>query len=232
MPQNPGKRKRTSLESQIDEFINAYPGMRKTVILSESIVLHGLLRFHATHGNDPEVNDTFRLKIIVPFKFPSELPIVFEVGGRIPHDPDHHVNQSNGSLCLGSPLTLVRNIVDEPTLLGFAENCIIPYLYAISILLNNNITWIFGELEHGAPGLVHEYSLMFYVQDPNQIFQIMSLLGKKRRIANKELCPCQCGHRFGKCKIGINANRYRRIGNRKFFQKTALEFIKQLRSVY
>lgn len=231
MPQNHGKRRRSSIESQIDEFIENNPGIRKGVILEKAYVLQGVFRFHATSRNNPEIIGIYHLKIVLPFKFPSELPSVFEIGGKIPHLSNYHVNQSEGSLCLGSPMSLIRNIAENPTLLRFAEKCIVPYLYAVSLLIKYKIPWVHGELEHGLPGLVHEYSSIFRVNDPKQIYEILVLLSLKRRIANKKNCPCGCGLRFGKCKIGINANSYRCVGSRTFFKKTAVDYLSQVKSV-
>jgi hypothetical protein len=44
-------------------------------------------------------------------------------------DGKHRINPDE-TLCLGSPLRLMMLVHAEPTLSGFASNCIVPYLYS------------------------------------------------------------------------------------------------------
>lgn len=221
--------KRQSIERQVDIFLSAYHGMRRLYVEKSNIVLKGVFPFSAEKKGCPLVEDSFRLKILIPTEFPSKLPIVFETGGEIPRIPDYHVNQTDGSLCLGSTLTLAKYIASNPTLTNFAKKCIVPYLYAVCLFKNHGISWTFNELGHGIEGLISDYSLMFGVQEPIRILEFITYLGEKKRIANKMPCPCGCNKRFGKCKKGMNANTYRVFGTRKFFKTVAKDFERQLR---
>jgi len=100
------------------------------------------------------------LEITVPAEFPKLLPTARETGGKIPRDGKHHVNDDK-SLCLGSPLRLRLKVSGKPTLSGFAESCLVPYLYAVSYKLQNGVEFPFGELSHGEAGIIEDYMEMF-----------------------------------------------------------------------
>src|SRR4051794_31021288 len=89
-------------------------------------VLRGRFAFSARHHEKGEVEDGFDLEIEIPPRFPEDVPIVTETGGRIPREADHHVNK-DGKLCLGSPLRLRHLLAEAPTLTGFAATCLVPY---------------------------------------------------------------------------------------------------------
>ena len=187
----------------LDDFLLEYPGMSVIVDLSSDLVLRGEFEFSARFKNDPEVRDVFSLEIRVPEKFPAGLPTVKELAGKVPRDGKHHINPDN-TLCLGSPLRLRTLIVDDPTLPGFAVNCIVPFLYWIS-----SKKFAAGELEHGKPGVIADYTSLFVLSDPKQVVLALKLLGMKRRQANKKPCPCGCGKRFGKCNYRFLLNCFR-----------------------
>ena len=47
--------------------------------------------------------DRYAVEIILLASYPDALPLVFEVGGRVPRDADHHVNRETGEACLFVP---------------------------------------------------------------------------------------------------------------------------------
>lgn len=148
----------------------------------------------------------------MPGDFPSGVPKVKELAGKIPRDGKHHVNPDD-TLCLGSPLRLRMLIRDEPTLSGFASNCMVPYLYWISTK-----RFAVGELAHGDAGIMADYMTLFGLSDPRQIIPALELLGMKKRIANKRPCPCNCGVRLGRCNIRFALNRFRSVAPRSWFR--------------
>src|SRR5438477_6571970 len=78
----------------------------------------GRFEFRARHPEAGEVEDAFDLEIDVPDTFPRELPTVIETGNKIPRTRAYHVNQNDGTLCLGSPLRLLRLLSENPSLTG------------------------------------------------------------------------------------------------------------------
>jgi hypothetical protein len=181
-------------------FLDAYPGMRVRPSPAGMIRLEGEFDFRADHEDGPVIVDTYHLRIDVPHQFPDELPRTLEIEGRIPRDADHHVF-SNGSLCLGSPLRLHLIAREARDLTSFVRRCIVPYLYAASYREQTGSPYPFGELAHGAAGLLDDYALLLGLHAPRQALAALALLGTKRRLANKRPCPCGCGRRLGVCRF-------------------------------
>ncbi len=171
--------------------------------------------FGAYHAKEGEIHDSFALQIDVPKAFPKDLPKVRETEGRIPQTGDYHVNQDDRTLCLGSPLSLLLKISKSPTLSGFAENCLVPYLFAISRKLKSGGSLPFGELAHGSKGMLADYIHLFGLKRPEQARYAFQLLGMKKRRANKLLCPCGCGIHLGRCKF----NEFRSLASRSWFRR-------------
>ena len=205
----------------LDQFLEDYPQMSMAPCSDSSVQLQGKFRFIAKEGNDSIVEDVFRLEIVVPNKFPRVLPVVKEIGGKIPREDDFHVNR-DGSLCLGSPLRLLKIINETECLNGFVSKCLVPYLYAVSNKLRNGSDFVFGELAHGEQGIIDDYSVMFSLKGRTKVKLAIEMLGLKKRIANKKLCPCGCGKRLGMCSFHHKLNDFRKMAPISWFRSYAL----------
>lgn len=212
---NTHKTDRSILETR--EFLRAYPGMAHRPSLGSDFILQEIFKFSTKYKNYDRIIDSYRLKINIPPKYPKELPVVKEIGNKIPHRGEYHVN-NDGSLCLGSRLRLLWKISKNPTLCGFAENCLEPYLYAISYKLKFGGDLPFSELEHGSPGEMNDYADLFGLLSSEQAKYALLLLGMKKRLANKKPCPCGCGIRLGKCKFNDTLREFRSLAERPWFR--------------
>jgi hypothetical protein len=203
----------------LDEFLLEYPLMALRPSGPGSIVLKGTFRFSAEHETAGTIADAFDLAITVPANFPQEGPAVAETSGRIPRTGEFHVNPGDESLCLGSPLRLQIQLAREPTLIGFAHNSLIPYLYAVSHKLKNQGSMVFGELPHGTPGIVEDYMHIFGLKELGQLHRALHILTKRKRVGNKLPCPCDCGRRTGKCRYNNILRQLRTTASRAWFAK-------------
>ena len=86
----------------------------------------------------------------------------------------------------------------DSSLLRFVEKCVIPYLYGRSHF-EQYATMPFGELEHGAKGIRQDLAELFGTSRADRMEEFARLTARKRRHANKELCPCASGLRLGRC---------------------------------
>ena len=206
------------------EFLRLYPRMSLAPIRGAGLTLEGQFDFTAQLEGDIEITDSFRLRIDIPKNFPADIPTVMEPSRKIPRDGRHHVND-DGSLCLGSPLRLRWKLTNNPSLVGFAADCLIPYFYAIFYKLKHG-KFPFGELPHGGAGLVQDYAVLFRLENKEQILKAFQLLGLKRRIANKKDCPCGCGLRLGKCRFRNKINKYRYWASRFWFRSHLKDLLK------
>jgi hypothetical protein len=207
--------------NSLNQFLDDYPGMSTAPYSGAGVCLRGKFRFRTKVSGGEEIEDSYKLEIIVPNKFPQALPEAKETGGKIPRDGNFHVNP-NGSLCLGSPIRLLKKIHNSPSLSGFAGKCLIPYLYAVSYKLRNGGGFIFGDLNHGDPGIVEDYSQIFGLKEPTQIVQAIQLLGFKKRIANKKPCPCGCGRKLRACSFNHKLSEFRKMAPASWFKAHAL----------
>ena len=202
----------------LDEFLRDYPLMAIRPSGGNDLVLKGRFDFRANAGTQGEITDSFVLTIRIPRDFPKCLPTVVETGGRIPRTGTFHVN-ADGTLCLGSPLRLLLQLAKNPTLPGFADLCLVPYLFAISHKLQHGGALLFDELAHGSPGMLADYVELFGLKNSAQAKSALTALGMKKRIANKRLCPCGCGIRLGKCKFNRRLAEFRVLAPRSWYKK-------------
>jgi hypothetical protein len=186
-------------------------------ITGSALVIEGEFQFSAAAKDRVEITDSYRLRITVPDEFPADLPTVIELRSRIPRNGEFHVN-SDGSLCLGSPLRLLLKLSKQPTLPGFASHCLVPYLYAISHKLRFGGQLPFSELKHGRPGELEDYMELFSLKRPEQAQRAIRLLGTKKRLANKAPCPCDCGQRLGRCSFNKKLRKIRQLASRSWFR--------------
>jgi hypothetical protein len=207
----------------VEEFLRAYPGMGLRPIRDNRVELEGIFAFSAESDKHGRVTDKFELKIDIPNTFPKELPLVYELQGRIPREDRYHVNPTDHSLCLGSPLRLLTILAGVPTLTGFAARCLIPYLYAVSLKLDRGGEFAFGELPHGRRGEIVDYGDLLGLGTVNQVMKTISYLGMKKRRANKLPCPCQCGRRLGVCALNSRIRRLRQLAERAWFRQLLLD---------
>jgi hypothetical protein len=205
------------------EFLHNFPGMSVCPIHGSDLRVEGTFCFTAESGNYGRITDTFNLRISFPTLFPRAVPVVNELGGRIPIDAEFHVNVRDQSLCLGSPLRLLSTIAIEPTLDGFSKRCLIPYLYAVSRKLQYGGKFLFGELDHGRPGHLADYVDLFGVQNEFQAMSAIQFLGMRKRIANKLLCPCGCVRRLGLCTFNHRLRKFRLLAARSWYRKLSFE---------
>jgi hypothetical protein len=194
----------------LDEFLSDQPFISIQPSNGNSLLLEGEFQFCAEHEGHPRISDTYHLQIAIPKEFPRRVPAVREIGRRIPCKADFHVNR-DGALCLGSRIRIMVLIQAAPTMQGFSKNCIVPFLYAMSLKLSHGQDFIFGELRHGVHGELDDYREILGLKRNDQVVSALRCLLKKKRLANKMACPCGCRRRLGKCAFNVNIRRLRNV---------------------
>lgn len=214
----------------LGQFLADYPQMIFRPRAGKPPILRGRFAFSATDRDAGEIEDAFELEIEIPPAFPQDVPRVAEIAGRIPRVVDHHVYPHDGKLCLGSPLRLLQLLAEDPTLTGFARNCLVPYLFAQSQKLAGG-DFTFGELSHGLSGILDDYVALFGVKEFRQAVEALRLLGMKKRRANKLPCPCGCLKRLGRCRFNTKLAAFRKVASRPWFRaerESILEVARQI----
>jgi hypothetical protein len=181
-----------------------YSGLRVQPQMNGTLILAGKFQFNACYKGKA-ISDAYAIQIEVPDHFPTDLPRVKEVGGRIPPEFHHY---PDGTLCLGSPIRLALDLGREANLPRFVERFVLPYLYGFSHREQFG-SLPFDELKHGHEGIVQDLERMLQATGERTCLDLLRLAGCERRKANRQLCPCGSGRRVGKCHNRI-LNRLRR----------------------
>jgi hypothetical protein len=199
----------------VPALLRTYPDLRLAPDSRDRITIRGTLAFTMAPPGKEQITDEYTIELAVPHAFPNTLPATRETAGRIPNS-FHRLD--NDGLCLGSPTRLRLVLARTPTLLGYVEQCVIPYLYGHSYFQRHGVM-PFGELSHGATGLRQDLMSLFHANEA-AIPAFVRLTTMKRRHANKHPCPCGSGHRLGRCHHQP-VNRLRRELGRHWFRMVA-----------
>lgn len=205
----------------LKDFLIDNPYMSIKPSKKEGLVLEGNFSFKTKFKDYPLVDETYKIRIYISNKFPHAIPEVMELEDKIPKTDNYHINDDD-TFCLGSPIKLLTLIDKKPTLNGFAEYCLVPFLYAISLKIKYGQDLIFGELAHGTDGIINEYMQIFDVDNKEAVKTIIRILSLKKRVSNKLFCPCQCGNRLGRCTLRFVVNKYRKFAPRSWYKEHLL----------
>jgi len=174
---------------QIDRY---YPKL-KFKIINEIVQLSGELEFFASF-NDQEIRDVYSILIICPTDYPNSVPVSFELGNRIPDD--YHKNPDK-SLCLATPLDVIKKFSNEPSILNYINNLLIPYLYRFSFSQKHGKA-PFGDYSHGALGLIEYYLEQLDVSSISTLVQML-LVVLDHKYRGHSICPCGSTKRLRDC---------------------------------
>ena len=213
---------------KLEDFLDKHRSMSIRPLKNDGLIVEGKLYFTAKTDGFREVEDFYKIRIKVANNFPSTIPEVEEIGNKIPRKEEYHINPDN-TLCLGSSLTLLQLLSKKPTLEGFIEYCLVPYLYGISLKIQDGGKLVFGELAHGEKGIIDEYEKIFGIRGKDPLKQLIKMLSMKKRVANKQLCPCGCKNRLGKCnqELNIKIKQFRYFAARSSYKKYEKEIFKE-----
>ena len=175
------------LEEELSELIEACPGLSITQRSNTYITVSGILTFETKYKDLETINDWFDLEITIPINYPGDLPVVKDRGSKVDNNYEH-IN-FNKTFCLAVPLE-EKNVFDQsPNLVGFIDNLVIPFLYSYCYWQKNN-EMPYGEMAHGADGLVQYYLDLFDSNDPAVI---LPLIFKCLKHGYNAHIPCVCG---------------------------------------
>jgi len=212
----------------LDEFLAAYPRLQLKDGSSKELVIEGEHRVFVEMPGYLPIDEMVHIRIVFPESYPRDVPKVFDLGSSIPKNPDHHVNSSDNSLCLGSGIRVLHEIGKDPSIEGFLKSCVNNYLYRI--LYKKKYDLIPGdELKHGEEGLIQDYEAIFGISGKDNVVQLLKVLAKRKRIANKMRCPCGCGLRLGRCRFRFKLIAWRRKSKRAWFALHLSENFSQAR---
>ena len=186
----------TDLQHQISELQEAYSPLSQINVVEEETVISGPLCFSSTPDGLENICEIFNIELHVPNNYTTCLPCIIETDGRIGKD-FHHLND-DGTLCLAVPMEARRIFQENPSLLGFIDKLVVPYLYGYCYWYKHG-KMPFDEAQHGASGIIEYYKDVFNPQIKDRDF-IRALYNIYRYgYRGHHPCPCGSGKIIRKC---------------------------------
>lgn len=150
-------------------------------------MLRGRIGFTSS-AKDHTIQDCYDVEIVIPSCYPDLVPLVTEVGGRIPDDFHRHPDKS---LCLAAPIEQKRKFDKTKTLLGFVDTLVVPFLFQYSFYEKYG-EMPFGDLSHGVSGIIEYYTELFKVEDNVIALSLLKILAEDNYRGHHK-CPCGSG---------------------------------------
>jgi len=170
-----------------------YPDLKFSVV-DDLIILQG--NFPIIEGK--VVLDRFNIEIKIPKNFPEDLPVVREIGGRIPWTADRHVDEY-GASCLFVPDERWRFFPKDATLAQFLNGPVRNYFIGQS-LFERTGNWPFGQRCHGIFGIFEAYSEMLNIPLENiKVLTAFIDIISRKEVKGHWLCLCESGKILRKC---------------------------------
>lgn len=182
----------------IESFLSNYPEFRIYEVTNDTYILKGTINRTVSHCVHGDVMLDYCLALHIPSNYPSFSPVVYEESKRIENIPENHINY-DGSLCLGTPFRIKAFLKKNTSLVIFFEECILPYLYGVTLKLTSNKAFVFGETAHGNFGIVNDLKELFQLNTNGQVLKMVTILSIPKKLANKQMCPCGCKSRLTVC---------------------------------
>lgn len=138
----------------------------------------------------------FQVLIELPPEYPESLPIVYEVGGRIPKTIDRHI-EPDGKACVLLPDDRWRVFPVDAPLRVFLSGSLHEFFLSQS-LVERGEPWPFGEWRHGEQGVLDYYQKLLATNDTAVVSQFLYILARDSFKQHWD-CPCGSGRRIRAC---------------------------------
>jgi len=144
------------------------------------------------------VLDRFQVSIELPARFPHDLPITRETGGRIPWTPQRHVDP-DGTACVLLPDERWRVFPVDAPFIDYLKGPLHSYFLG-QIIVEQGKPWPFGEWAHGGDGVIDFYAELLGTRDLVRIASWLVELERPKMQGHRR-CPCASGKRIQECCI-------------------------------
>jgi len=180
------------LEKMRAEVQAAYPNLH-FYPQSDRVLVRGTLPII----HEGEELDRYAVEIVLLSDYPDILPLVFEVGGRVRRDADHHINRETGEACLFVPDERWRVCPSSMGFLEFLDGPVRNFFLGQSLFRLTG-EWPFGQRPHGADGIREYYSELLGTEDVTVILGYLECLSRSV-LKGHWACPCGSGKRLRDC---------------------------------
>lgn len=138
----------------------------------------------------------FDIRMELPVHYPCFEPKVFETGGRIPREPDRHINP-DGDCCITVWEHWLATAADQ-SIAGYINGPLHEYFLG-QFWFEKTGRWPFGERAHGTAGLEQAFAEVLRVaNNRRQLLYHLRLLSQDWPKGHWR-CPCGSGKRLRYC---------------------------------
>lgn len=148
--------------------------------------------------HEGQIIDHYAIEIEFPQTYPKGIPLVREVGGRIPRTPDRHIYATE-DVCLFLPLEVSSAYPEGTSLLAFLNGPVQSFFVGQSIFELTG-EWPFGQRSHGDEGYAEYVTEVTGVKDKDAIYRFI-LAMQKDEIKGYWDCPCGSGKKLRNCHL-------------------------------
>jgi len=170
-----------------------YPNLHLFIEADATSTVRGTFPVRAPDGR---VLDRYAVSIEIPPDYPRSLPIVREVGGRIPWKADFHVNR-DGVACVLLPDDRWRCFPEGAPFVRFLDGPVHDFFLGQSLVALGE-AWPFGQWTHGAQGVREYYQWLLQTDHPKTIVRFLRVLAKLNWKGHLD-CPCGSGQKIRRC---------------------------------
>jgi hypothetical protein len=168
-----------------------YPNLHMS-IRSQAVVIAGSFPI----DYDGSEADRYIIEVQLPDNYPLGIPIVREVGGRIPQTAERHIKQ-DGVACLFVDEEWLISNPNGSELLDFLRGPVRNFFIGQS-LVEAGHRWPFGERSHGAKGILECYANLTQASNLQVAQKYLEMLNQKK-VKGHWPCPCRSGKKLRDC---------------------------------
>ena len=146
---------------------------------------------------DGAVADRYLIEIKFEAGVPASRPKVWEIGGRIKRNKEHHINERDGSCCIAVYDEWIVKTGND-LLSSFLR---VPFrnFFISQTHFRKYGEWPFDERAHGLPGMLQSYSeFLGCAADAASVGHHLEFL-THQRLKGHWCCPCGSGKRLRDC---------------------------------
>lgn len=170
-----------------------YPSLHLFIDPDGSATVRGTFPVLSPEGH---VVDRYQVSIELPAEYPRSLPIVREVGGRIPWKADFHVNV-DGAACVLLPDDRWRCFPEGAPFVQFLDRPVHQFFLGQSLVALGE-DWPFGQWSHGPKGVYEYYQWLLGTGDAPMIARYLHILAKLN-MKDHWHCPWGSGQKIRRC---------------------------------
>lgn len=184
--------KDSDLYEDLKKNLLDFPALIMSIELNRAVVLTG--EWHV-YGKERLIT-TYNVRIVLPSDFPKGVPLVYEVGGVIPQDADHHINP-DGTACLFAPPERWEKWPEGASIAVFLNGPVRDFFFSQAFYERTG-QWPFGEWSHGDVGVI-EYYFEKLGTSSFTILEGLVQLSQYHSPSRQWRCPCGNNKRYKEC---------------------------------